>query len=425
MIYIGILIVLLIILFDFVINRNIFSPVFMFSVLFLFIISLAMLRLNGIREFSNTAVYSIILGIIFFAIGNGLIALIYKAGTKKKKESNFLVKDRNRILEVRWSFINVLTFLVGSGIILVFFYVITLLIGGMDYTQIRYSLLGYDESGLQIINPVLLMFLNYVSSPGLYALLPLAIYFFMSKERKKFYLTIFSLMILYVFATGGRIMLVYTAIQFLAIMAYNNIKIPTNVKRSLVIVIPAFFIGLLIISNIRSSRSIWEVFYAYFSGPVVLLSEWQKIADGLNIWSYGLSFIYPITYVANSISHMFGLEIELLSNVVSWQGAPQNIWMNVFPNMPMNAFVTVFYFFYQDLRFLGIVLFSTIYGAISGHFFYRAYKQKSTNHFIMYLLIIRSIVGSFIIWQLGSTTFFISILMLGMCLKRHTKRLQN
>lgn len=415
MIYIGLIAIIVIIIIDFFRNRNIFSPVFMFSSLFLLILSLALLKLNDIREFSDKAVYSIELGVIFFAIGAYLVHLTFNVIRKNRVSKPIIVQ--NEELEVNWVIVKLLVVLMSVGTLITLFNVMNLLKNGMDYSQIRNSVLGYDGEDSLISNPYLRGLVNYIGSPALSTLIPIAIYFFVKKKHHIFYLLVFLNLMIMVFATSGRIMLVYTGIQFLAIIYYSNIKIPKILKKWLLLLSIVGLILIIIISDVRSTNSVFYVFYAYLSGPVVLLSEWQKNADFQNIWTYGLSFFYPFTYIANMVSQFLGLRISILSDAVTWQGAPQEIWLRVFPNMSMNAFATLFYFFYQDFRFLGIVLYSTIFGAICNTVYYKAYYLKQIKAFIVYLLLVKAIIGSFMIWQLGSTTFFVSIVMMWFCLK--------
>lgn len=347
-------------------------------------------------------------------MGAILVRVIFDS-SKSKKE---LIMEKNLVIDWRWT--KLLLVLVTVGTIITVFNVINLLMSGGDYYQVRSSLLGYNESDSLINNSILNGLVYYVAGPGLYALTPLAIYFFAIKRHKYFCVLVFLNIILNSFATGGRITFVYVIIQFLATMSFVNIKLSKKTKRVLLclIVMSLIFIG--IISNARSNRSIVEIFYAYFSGPVVLLSEWQKVVDNSNIWTYGLSFLYPFSYIVNTISNLLGIKFDLLSNVVSLQGNPQEVWINVFPNMPMNAFVTMFYFFYQDLRFIGIIIYSTLYGAFCNYIYCKAYMKRNVKYFIIYLLVIKSVFGAFMIWQLGSTSFFVSFVMLLLCLK-HSK----
>lgn len=422
MIYLGIIVILFILIFNLLIGKNVFSPVVMFSSLFAFILILALLRLNGIRQYSNGAVYSIELGVIFFALGALIVRFLFENLKTKEKNQHFSEK-----LEINDFFVTLLTVLVTIGTIITMVYVGKMLLSGGVYAEIRGSILGYNDNEALISNKWLHGFVTYFCSPGLYAITPITIYFFVKRERLFFCTIVLINIILNSVITGGRIFLVYASIQFFATLSYSNIKISKRTKRVIVALVFFAIIAVLLISNARSSRGILSVIYAYFSGPVVLLSEWQQVLDNSNTLTYGLSFFYPFTYGINTILNLLGVSSDILNNAVSLQGAPQDTWVSVFPNMSMNAFVTVFYFFYQDLRYFGICLFSMIYGMICHFIYHKAYIEKNNKFFIMYLLFIKGIVGAFILWQLGSTSFFVSFVLLLFCLleKPSKKRYRN
>lgn len=422
MLYLGLIVILLIIMLDFFRYHSLFSPTFVFCSLFFFILVLALLKLNGIKEFSNRAVFTIELGVLFFSLGCLFFEIVF--GLVNKKETSVKLISDSAVLKVNWMWVYIILFITTIGVVITFGMAVKMLISGGDFNSIRESLLGYNESTPLIKNTVLNGIVRYISGPGLYALIPFSIFFLLQKKHIVFSTIVFLEVAVNVFSTGGRIVLVYVIIQFLVTFSYCKISISKKMKRRLFIVITLGVISILIISNARSSRNLIEIAYAYFSGPVVLLSDWQNIIDSSGFMSKGLSFIYPFTYVTNMISNFFGINIDIIQSTIQWQGAPQDTWLSVFPNMPMNAFATLFYFFYLDFRQVGVILFSFLYGVICNNYYYKAFKKRDSRAFIIYLMIIRSLIGSFMIWQLGSTTFFVSLLMVLLCLHT-TKRREN
>jgi len=315
-----------------------------------------------------------------------------------------------------------LTMIVTLGNVITFIYSMKFLMGGGNYIQLRNSLLGYGDStlGTSTINPIIGVMSSYISGPGLYALLPIAILLFVKREHIFFSGLIFFDLILNILATGSRIILVYTVIQFFVVMFYEKIYISKRIKRTGFVIIIVSFVALVVLSNLRSSNSLFRSFYAYFSAPVVLLSYWMNYVDNFNIQSYGLSFFYPFTWLINAGGNLIGLSSEIVKNVVEWQSLPQDIWIKVFPMQSMNSFSTLFYFFYEDFRTIGVYIGSFIFGSVSGIVFYKAFLGKSTRYLSLYLLGVKALVGSFMIWQLGSTSFFLSLILLLICIKKET-----
>lgn len=182
MIYLGLIIIIFIIVMNLLLDKKIFSPVVIFSSLFALILILALLRINGIRSFSDKAIYSIELGVIFFALGSIIIRLFFES---KKDTVN---KDLPSISfdRLNWSFIKVLALIVTLGTMVTFFYSGKLLLSGGTYTDIRSSLLGYNESQTLISNGVLQGLVTYVCGPGLYTLTPIAIFCFVKRSHLSF-----------------------------------------------------------------------------------------------------------------------------------------------------------------------------------------------------------------------------------------------
>ena len=386
----------------------------MFNLLFTVIITLALQRKFNLFSFDSRAVVLIELGVLFFDFGVYFVQLILKRVTKARNDSSELV--------FRWRFIHILVGVVTLSNLISFFYAIKFLLSGGDYLQLRNALLGYGNSTTMVMNPIVAGISSYISGPGLYALLPISILLCLKRKHVLFSFLVFFDLILNILSSGSRIILVYTALEFVIAMVYEKNKISKGIKRLGFILIVVSVILIIVLSNLRSSTGLFRSFYAYFSGPVVLFSYWMNYADNFNIHSFGLSFLYPFTWLINAGGNILGISTEGLRNIVEWQGLPQDIWVQVFPNQSMNAFSTLFYFFYEDFRSMGIYIFSFIFGSIMGNVFYQSFVNRSTKYLSFYLLGVKALVGSFMIWQLGSTTFFLSFVLLMLCIKKEVNK---
>lgn len=411
MIILGVILIILIALTDLVIYKNLFSPVVMFNLLFALIIILALQRKYGIGTFDNRAVFFIEFGVIFFDMGVSMLRLILRSSTR--------LRQQETKLDFRWGAIVPLTLVVTAGNVFTFFYAMLFLINGGNYVQLRNALLGYGDSvNFNIINPVVGIISSYVSAPGLYALLPIAILLFIKRKYKWFSVLIFVNLLLNILSSGSRIILVYTSVQFIIAMVYEGVRVSKKAKKVVLALVGIALTIIIILSSLRSSNSIFRSFYAYFSAPVVLFSYWMNYVDQSNIQSYGLSFFYPVTWLINAGGNLVGVNFESIKNVVEWQSLPQDVWVNVFPMQSMNAFSTLFYFFYEDFRAVGVCVGSFIFGSVSGSVFYQAFIRKDTKYLVVYLLGVKALLGSFMIWQLGSTSFFLSLILLLVCVKK-------
>lgn len=413
MIFLGLFIMFFSLFGELFTNKGFFSPSVIMTTLFSVIVSLALLRKFGIQNFDNSAVLLVELGVICFVIGVSAIRLIMASLPVKTIPS--------RTIEFRWSFIYLITSVVTLIIFVSFFNAIKFLISGGSYVELRNALLGYGNTSVVISNPLVSSMSTYIAGPSLYALIPIAIFVAVKRNHLKFAILIFFDLFLNVLSSGSRVILLYTIIQFLVVVSFEKIVISKRMKKTVFIFIIVGVVGILVMSVVRSSNSLIRSFYTYFAAPIPLLSYWMHYVDQFNIHSYGLSFLYPFTWLFNASGGFIGIHSNLIQNVVQWQSLPQDIWVNVFPDQAMNAFSTTFYFFYEDFRYIGVLVFSFLFGMISEVVYFRAFTQYDEKYLVYYLLGIKALVGSFMIWQLGSTSFFLSFVILTLCIGKRKK----
>ncbi|WP_404841592.1 hypothetical protein [Bifidobacterium pseudocatenulatum] len=183
---------------------------------------------------------------------------------------------------------------------------------------------------------------------------------------------------------------------------------------------------LFVLTSLRTSQNFLQAIYAYFTLPVGLFSYYTSIVDVNNFESFGAATFYPLFYVLASVISFFGAKTSFLDNLIYYVGLPQETWTStLFPTGSYNAFCSLFYFFYLDFRIIGIVLFSLLYGFISGYVYKKQRTRTNDTWFIFYLLILRTIVGSFMIFQLGNTKFFVSLFIFGIAILLGKKEIKE
>lgn len=183
---------------------------------------------------------------------------------------------------------------------------------------------------------------------------------------------------------------------------------------------------LFVLTSLRTSQNFLQAIYAYFTLPVGLFSYYTSIVDVNNFESFGAATFYPLFYVLASVASFFGAKTSFLDNLIYYVGLPQETWTStLFPTGSYNAFCSLFYFFYLDFRIIGIVLFSLLYGFISGYIYKKQRTRTNDTWFIFYLLILRTIVGSFMIFQLGNTKFFVSLFIFGIAILLGKKEIKE
>lgn len=406
MIALFIVTVILLILIDFYLYRNLFSPVIVFCSLWTFICVLAHLKLYGFTGYSTKAVEIILLGVICFAVGNFL------SGLKKRDSSIQRPTSSGAEIALNISFLKAILGLVCLGRLISLYYSISAFRSGASYMDVRGGLLGYND--IQIIpNPWISGFINYFCGPAETVLLPIAIILIIKKTHRIFSTLVLSSVLAGVVASGGRIVILYAIIQLIATLAYYHISISKKMRKRIAGISLVGLVGIIFLTTLRTNNSVMQSLYSYFSIPVALFSYFSELINISGFQSYGAASSYPFFYFWNSVYSLFGYHSVFLQNLVHYVGLPQNTWVNgLFPTGSYNAFSSMFYFFYMDFRIPGVALFSGIYGFITGIVFRKAYIVRNQQYFLWYLLLLRTLFGSFIIWQLGNTKFFVSMIIL-------------
>lgn len=405
------LIVLILVALDFIINRCLCSPVFIFGTLWLMICNLSAMRLYGFTGYSEKAVAMIMSGVICFIIGCIIAQLILGNQYKDHKPSN---------LNLNFTFLNILLFVTCIGVTVQLFVSVKSFLSGASYLEVRGDMLGYtDTAGQSLINS----FVSFFCSPAETVLFPIALLCAFRKRRKKFCLFSFYAFLASVVSSGGRLGVLYAIFQVLAVCIFLKVKISKKVKKRVIKIVLICICALFILTNLRSANSIWKSVYQYFTIPIGLFSHYINVLDLANFHSFGGAFVYPMCYLLRLICGFTGSSYSFLDNLVYYVGYPQNVWVGgLFPDSSFNAFCTMFYYFYMDGRVLGIVICSLLAGAACGLIFVLGYRNRNENLFILYLIVIQVLVGSFIIWQFGNTKLFISFFFLFLAFLTSRKR---
>lgn len=414
---------------DYSAHKDISSPVIVFTSLWLFICTLASLRLYGFTGYSEKTIGYITCGSMAFSLGAFSSTLVNKQTTKQTRYAylrgkNLHTSDGNQ-QQLCFTFLEIILALACVGSALSLFYSLNAFRSGASYMEVRGSRLGYsDEQAFS--NPIVGLFVTYFCGPAMTVLIPIAIVFLFKKQHKKFSLIVFLCALMNTVSSGGRIQIIYIALQLIAAFLYYRRAISTKTKRTVTIAVIVGIVVLFVLTSLRTSQNFLQAIYTYFTLPVGLFSYYTSIIDINNFESFGAATFYPLFYVLASVASFFGAKTSFLDNLIYYVGLPQETWTStLFPTGSYNAFCSLFYFFYLDFRIVGIVLFSLLYGFISGYVYKKQRTRTNDIWFMFYLLILQTIVGSFMIFQLGNTKFFVSLFIFGIAILLGKKEIKE
>ena len=398
----------LVLLVEYIRTHTVSTPIIIFVGLWFVVFVLGLFHPFGFVGYSSRAILNIGTGILCFIIGYYFI-LIFNCHYKFKKQRIIQNEDFELYINYKILLAVAVLSLLGSFISLI--YAVFGMARGLSIADLRQSMLGYSDEEY-ISNPILNAFIVYFASPAKKILIPFAAIFWFQRVHFSFvYITLFSLLS-DMFSTGGRVNLLYAIIVLIVVASYYRFKISRRVKKRMIFFISIGVIAIIVVTLLRGS-SVVRTLYSYFSIPVPLYSTYSQHLLEDDFISYGGATFYPFFYVFNMIVKCLGGRSEFLDNLVYYVGYPQDTWVGgLFDRGVYNAFSTQFYYFYMDFRIVGIVLFSLLFGIICGQFYYSSFVRRKTYCLPWYLLLVQAMFGSFVIWQLGSTKFFVACVIM-------------
>lgn len=405
----------LLILVDQLLHRNICSPITVFCGLWAVISLLVSLRLFGFDGFDENAINLVLLGVLGFGAGCLLVEAMYSRSAANKAVGTDIRPDDPLF---NMGLLRAILFLVCVGQLISLLTTLVSFSQGATYVDVRGARLGYSDDQY-FSNPIISAYVNYFCGPALGMLIPVAIVLWFAGKHRKFCCVVLLCAVSGVVSSGGRITLVYLAIQLVAALLFFRIKVSAKVKRRVFIAVATGAVAVVGLTVMRSGTSFLESAYSYFAVPIGLLSSFTEYVDATGFVSFIGAFLYPLFYVANAVTGAFGIEIEYLDELVYYVALPQETWVGgLFPGRSYNAFASLFYYFYLDLREPGVIIFSFVYGAMMAVAYRKSFINRSLSWMVWYLLALQSMFGSFIIWQLGGTKFFVSLLLLFLVQRR-------
>ena len=290
---------------DYSAHKDISSPVIVFTSLWLFICTLASLRLYGFTGYSEKTIGYITCGSVAFSLGAFSSTLVNKQTTKQTRYAhlrgkNLQTSDGNQ-QQLCFTFLEIILALACVGSALSLFYSLNAFRSGASYMEVRGSRLGYnDEQAFS--NPIVGLFVTYFCGPAMTVLIPIAIVFLFKKQHKKFSLIVFCCALMNTVSSGGRIQIIYIALQLIAAFLYYKRAITAKTKRTIKIAVIVGIVALFVLTSLRTSQNFLQAIYTYFTLPVGLFSYYTSIVDVNNFESFGAATFYPLFYVLASVA---------------------------------------------------------------------------------------------------------------------------
>ena len=404
--YITIVILFAIQLFAYKIKGNVFNPATIFSSVWLLETVCTSFGLYAMNEVSNKAYLMVALGNICFF-----------AGCLPRAKRSVKFKNSGRVHDEA---INKTTYMISVAIALVSVLVVLVAVRrfmkqGYSYTNIRNMLFGYATNEQLVDNGLFMVFFSWVVVGLIQAIIPVSIIWVFERKQKTKLVTPFVgliTIVLYALATGGRNMFLVLGADIIVMCLYHKLHIPKKVKR-VIAVIGAASIAFLVYLTIQrrgDSERINSV-YAYAAVTIPLLDYWTDYIGQNGLFTWGLSLIYGALAVAQWAFHVFDIELPMYTFVNSIINMPQNEWIVIFhkPTQQYNAFVSTFFTFYTDFGWVGVTVFSFLFGYLLNRTYTGLMKTRSKKQLALYLFEVQMMILSFLRFGLSNPSYIVTL----------------
>lgn len=298
------------------------------------------------------------------------------------------------------------------------FITVTLLRKNIPYSSIRDIFLSYEDNAGFFASTFFSTFNSWISTPCTYAIAILLAIDMFKKRLDKTLMALMALDIaLFTFATSGRLLLLIFAIQVFFCLNYFKVRISKKIKKKVGKWILFLILALVIITLYRSkdaanSKDHVNSIYSYFAISIPLLSKWTATVQNSDILGGCICTLNGIFEILHYLISKIAGSSQQYTAIMDILSLPQGNWVNIYPNYWVNAFCTMFYYFYIDLRELGVVIYSFAFGLFCKKIYRRACISRDERYLPLYLVIIQTIFCGFIRWQWGTFTYFVLIVIM-------------
>lgn len=363
------------------------DPICIFFLMWTFITGMYCLDLGDVLPPSLSTKMLFVSGLLFFGIG----AVVSRNSFMLKHE---LSTKRNGCIPFDYNFTYWVFIIMCWGIMCIAaFKSLPYLLAGIDLHEIRYQMRE------EILGSITIPFI-YFAEPVSYVIL----YYNFLKIYKHESIKIPSLcivitIILTLLCTGGRFFLYYTCIGFLFLYFSSNIQITRkpfrkrNLMTQLILTVglACILIGIILLTG---EGKLFSTIYSYFCGCIKLLDV--KIADFSETGYYTLGatsfngFIRPIFVILRALG-LIGDLPQIVSVSEGYLLSAEEISHDVFANGTYNGFVSLFYAFYVDFGFIGVVMGSFCWGMFCERSFLKMKYRGCDRDIIIYLFVLMAL----------------------------------
>lgn len=357
-------------------------------------------------QVSQEATTLVTIGTLGFVVGAFLIQKRFVDFFQKRPlKVTFRTKYRDWLVKLIIIFTAIFNFIM---VIMV----INLMRQGTSYSYIRDLLFSYNEDSTKFFTSKTMQNLyTIVDSPMTYCVAPVVVIEFFS-QRLSFKYRLLSWLSIggYIFATGGRLIIMFMMFQFIFSVGYYRKNVPWKIVGRVGLIIAVLILIAVVTTFYRKKDSITGAtkvnsIYAYFNVNLPIFSRWLTEVDTSGIKGHGLAFFGGIFQFVDLVLNKIGIPFSSYEKVNELIELPQKNWVEVYSGNWFNAFDTMFYNLYVDFRSTGVFFGSLFLGLLSKWVYVLSTVLQNEKYILPALVMVEILASSFFRWQFGTFTF--------------------
>lgn len=397
------------------IEKHVFNPLSAFSILWMIITIAASLKLYGINEADFTIYLIVLLGIFFYMVG-----YIFSAGRcnivlyKRKYNDNCNMKLRYKFACIL-AIIALLYFLNMATVAIVY------LLQGKSLKFVRMQLFFYQNS--ELYEGTLSYAIKSYVMQTIVDYLPIvaAVDLVIGKKNKLLAGLNIALLSLFVIVSGGRLCILYFLVDIVTVYLLSGKKIKfSKLQKRLIKIMAIVAVGAIVFVSLnREIEDVMKSYYVYLAGCYPYLQIFKDRVCSEGFYAYGMSTLrgpLQALFAGLKLTRIISVYPDLFMKMADYCNTAPVYYIG--DNIRFNGFVSIFYYFFVDFHYFGVVLGSFLYGGISKKIYRRAKKRLDVKSMAILCCLMQSIVVSFARFEFSLVHFFLATVLIFISYKK-------
>ena len=417
------LVLVAVVIFAVIIERNIYNPLTVFAGMWLISGFFSYMNLFSLNVVPNSIYLTVMMGVLCFAAGCFVRSRVkihvrtisgITSGNFNELKYGFLIPF--------YAFVLLFTAVLAAR-------AIPLVLSGLDMDVIRFNYRSLEQ-GIIVRTIPEKTIENYIIATAEYAgvaLVPLIVTDKSSRKRNILLIEVLLFFALHIFVTGARsfifdvafLLVLYVLIDAKLSKRFSDVfhRIPKFVIAIVVVLCVVFVVAVTALRRGDVKNVLLHELYNYFTMCFRLFNIHIDLMRANPDFTYGMTLLNGLLRLPLLLIRSFlGIPYPALFQKAYDAIAANNDFYYIGTGRG-NSFVTVFYYFFMDFGYIGIVIGSFLYGYLSQSSYYSMLRHPDKRNTSFYLLIALGLFLSFARFHFTASRYIYAFFLLMICFK--------